>query len=75
VTDSAPGGGRVNSLDPRQSVRELNIFGRQRQQTLPIAAAHCCKKILHNLDILMCAYRNLSITLTIETLAYYQRST
>src|ERR1035441_2140932 len=34
----------------------LNIFGRQRQQTLPIAAAHCCKEILHNLDILLSAH-------------------
>src|SRR3984893_14157011 len=41
----------------------LNIFGNQRQQTLLIAAAHCCKKILHNLDILLCAHRNLSISL------------
>jgi len=30
----------------------LNIFGRQRQQTFLIAAAECCKKILHNLDAL-----------------------
>ena len=30
----------------------LNIFGRQRQQTLLIATAECCKEILHNLDIL-----------------------
>ena len=36
-----------------------------RQQTLPIAAAHCCKKILHNLDILLCAHRNLSISFRI----------
>src|ERR1039457_5437329 len=42
----------------------LNIFGRQRQQTLLIAAAECRKKILHNLDILFCAHRNLSISLT-----------
>src|SRR6202167_5504898 len=42
----------------------LNIFGRQRQQTLLIAAAECREKILHNLDILLCAHRNLSITLT-----------
>src|ERR1700680_3540562 len=34
----------------------LNVFGRQRQQTLPVAAAHCCKKILHNLDILLNAH-------------------
>jgi len=39
----------------------LNIFGSQRQQILLIVAAHCCKKILHNLDILLCAHRNLSI--------------
>ena len=42
----------------------LNIFGRQRQQTLLIAAAECRKKILHNLDILFDAHRNLSISLT-----------
>src|SRR5882724_11959754 len=42
----------------------LNISGRQRQQTLLIAAAHCCNKLLHNLDILLCAHRNLSISLT-----------
>src|ERR1700723_3753702 len=41
----------------------LNIFGRQRQQTLLIAAAECCKKILHNLNILLCAHPNLSISL------------
>src|SRR6202451_2517340 len=35
----------------------LNIFGRQRQQTLLIAAAECCKKIFHNLDILFDAHR------------------
>src|ERR1700674_3950205 len=38
----------------------LNIFGRQRQQTLLIAAAHCCKEILHNLDILLNAHENFS---------------
>src|SRR5476649_1586018 len=42
----------------------LNVFGRTRQQTLLIAAAHCCKKILHNLDILLRAHRNLSIAVT-----------
>src|SRR3984893_7398634 len=42
----------------------LNIFGRQRQQTLLIAAADCRKKILHNLDILFDAHRNLSFSLT-----------
>src|ERR1700678_1088953 len=42
----------------------LNIFGRQRQQTLPIAAAERRKKILHNLDILFDAHRNLSFSLT-----------
>src|SRR6202040_1803175 len=42
----------------------LNIFGRQRQQTLLIAAAECRKKILHNLDILFDAHRNLSFSLT-----------
>src|SRR5271165_472861 len=31
----------------------FNIFGRQRQQTLLIAASHCCKKILHNLDMVI----------------------
>src|ERR1035438_8091716 len=38
----------------------LNIFGNQRQQTLPVAAAHCCKEILHNLNVLFCAHKNLS---------------
>src|ERR1700735_3344314 len=42
----------------------LNIFGRQRQQTLLIAAAECRKKILRNLDILFDAHRNLSFSLT-----------
>src|ERR687891_1904774 len=42
----------------------FNIFGRQRQQPLHIAAADCCKCILHNLDILLYAHRNLSISLT-----------
>src|SRR6202022_3376816 len=42
----------------------LNVLGRQRQQTLLIAAAECCKKIFHNLDILFFAHRNLSISLT-----------
>src|ERR1700678_4334595 len=42
----------------------LNIFGRQRQQTLLIAAAEGRKKILHNLDILFDAHRNLSFSLT-----------
>jgi len=37
----------------------LNIFGRQRQQTLLIAAAECRKKILHNLDILRCSSKSL----------------
>src|ERR1019366_2449980 len=48
----------------------LNIFGRQRQQTLLIAAAHCRKKILHNLDILLCAHRNLSISLTSDRVSF-----
>src|SRR5882724_8958759 len=42
----------------------LNIFGRQRQQILLVAAAECRKKILHNLDILFDAHRNLSFSLT-----------
>src|ERR1700683_5277328 len=42
----------------------LNIFGSQRQQILLIVAAHCCKKILHNLDVILCAHRNLSISHT-----------
>jgi hypothetical protein len=33
-----------------------SIFSGQRQQTLLIAAAHCCKKILHDLDILLNAH-------------------
>src|SRR6202522_2404437 len=46
----------------------LNIFGGQRQQTLLIATAHGCKKILHSLDILSCAHRNLSISVLGPTL-------
>src|ERR1700730_12636011 len=42
----------------------LNIFGNQRQQIVLIVAAYWRKKILHNLDILLCAHRNLSISLT-----------
>src|SRR5512132_2401850 len=42
----------------------LNVLGRQRQQTLLIAAAECCKKILHNLNIRLCAHRTFSISLT-----------
>src|ERR1039457_6397882 len=42
----------------------LNIFGNQRQHTLLIAAAYCCKEILHNLDILFDTHRNFSISLT-----------
>src|SRR5579872_6938100 len=42
----------------------LNVFGRQRQQTLLIAAAEGRKEILHNLDILFDAHRNLSTSLT-----------
>src|SRR5580704_11570490 len=42
----------------------LNIFSRQRQQTLLIPATDCCKKILHDLDILFDAHRNLSFSLT-----------
>ena len=42
----------------------LNIFGNQRQQTLLIAAAHCCEEILHNLNILFDAHRILSVFLT-----------
>src|SRR6202453_5202656 len=39
----------------------LNIFGNQRQQTLLVAAANCCKEPLHNLDILLSAHKNFSI--------------
>src|ERR1700732_1893382 len=42
----------------------LNIFGRQRQQTLLIAAAVWRQKTLHNLAILFDAHRNLSFSLT-----------
>jgi hypothetical protein len=41
----------------------LNIFGSQRQQILLIVAAHCCKEILHNLDILFDTHRYLSFSL------------
>jgi hypothetical protein len=34
----------------------LDILGRNRQQTLRIAAAQCCEKFLHRLDILLCAH-------------------
>jgi len=43
----------------------LNIFGTQRQQTLPIAPANCRKKVLHNLNILLNTHRDLSIYLYI----------
>jgi hypothetical protein len=49
---------------PTTRTRSLTIFGRQRQQILLIAAAECRKKILHNLDILFDAHRNLSISFT-----------
>src|SRR6266849_7454870 len=39
----------------------LKIFGNQREQTLLVAAADRCKKILHNLDILLSAHKNFSI--------------
>src|SRR5579863_1673633 len=42
----------------------LDIFGRQGQQTFLIAAAECRKKILHDLDILFGAHRNLTFSLT-----------
>jgi hypothetical protein len=48
----------------------LNIFGNQRQHTLLIAAAYCCKEILHNLDILFDAHRNLSISLTSDRVSF-----
>src|SRR6202023_2400396 len=48
----------------------LNIFGRQRQQTLLIAAAECRKKTLHNLDILFDAHRNLSYSLTSDRVSF-----
>src|ERR1700731_1832646 len=48
----------------------LDTFGRQRQQSLPIAAAHCCKEVLHNLDILLCALHNLSISLASDRVSF-----
>src|ERR1700730_15384135 len=42
----------------------LNVVGRQRQQTLLIAATECCKKVPHNLNICFCAHRTFSISLT-----------
>src|ERR1700692_4513510 len=48
----------------------LDTFGRQRQQSLPIAAAHCCKEILHNLDILLSAHQNLSMSLTSDRVSF-----
>jgi hypothetical protein len=54
----------------------LNIFGRQRQQTLLIAAAECRKKILHNLDFLLCSHRNLSIPLPSDRVrSFYSKLT
>jgi integrase/recombinase XerD len=41
---------------PYPKKRHRLPFGRQRQQTLLIAAAECRKKILHNLDILFDAH-------------------
>jgi hypothetical protein len=51
---------RLNLLAVREKLARndpLNIFGDQRQQTSLIAAAQCCKKILHNLNILLCAHK------------------
>ena len=42
----------------------LNIFDNQRQQTLLVAAAQCCKEILHSLDILFGAHRVSSTAVT-----------
>src|SRR6202166_2004368 len=54
----------------------LNIFGNQRQQTLLIVGTHCCKEILHNLNILLCAHRNLSISLTSDRVrSFYSKLT
>src|SRR3546814_19635634 len=36
---------------------------------LPIAAAHCCKKVLHNLDIFLSTHRDLSISLISDRVA------
>src|ERR1700730_9968763 len=48
----------------------LNIFGRQRQQPLLIAAADCREKTLHNLDILFDAHRNLSYFLASDRVSF-----
>src|SRR5208282_1497517 len=41
----------------------FKIFGNQRQQSLLIAAAECRKEVLHSLDVLFDAHRNLSFPL------------
>src|SRR5580700_7473083 len=48
----------------------LKIFGNQRQQILLIAAAECRKEVLHSLDVLFDAHRNLSISLASERVRY-----
>src|SRR5271156_6904265 len=48
----------------------LKIFGNQRQQSLLIAAAECRKEILHSLDVLFDAHRNLSFSLASERVRY-----
>ena len=44
----------------------LNIFGKQREQTLDIAAAKCCIYILHNLDVLLYDHRNPPVSLSYD---------
>src|SRR5579859_4213001 len=41
----------------------LKIFGNQRQQSLLITAVECRKEVLHSLDVLFDAHRNLSFPL------------
>src|SRR5271168_1052699 len=48
----------------------LKIFGNQRQQSLLIAAAECRKEVLHSLDVLFDAHRNLSFSLASERVRY-----
>ena len=41
----------------------LDVFGDQRQQSLPVAAADRGEEVLHGLDVLLNAHRNFSISL------------
>src|SRR5580698_9151783 len=48
----------------------LKIFRNQRHQSLLIAAAECRKEVLHSLDVLFDAHRNLSFSFASERVRY-----